>query len=149
MRRPGVIVTGLVAMALIIGIVIALGGKDKKPNTNSSSESTSSTPASTNVNNANPSTEATQTAAAITYGESGFSPAKVTVNSGDSVTIKNTSSQGLQFNSNPHPVHTDDTDLNVGTIAPGQSQTFTATKKGTFGFHNHLDPSQTGTIAIK
>ena len=88
-------------------------------------------------------------AATITYSDSGFSPNKTTVKSGDAVAIKNTSSHAMQLDSNPHPVHTDDTELNIGTVSPGQTITFTVTKKGTFGFHNHLNPSDTGTIVIQ
>jgi hypothetical protein len=51
--------------------------------------------------------------------------------------------------SNPHPVHTDDTDLNVGPVAPGKSKTVVLNKKGTFGFHNHLNTSETAEITIE
>jgi plastocyanin len=88
-------------------------------------------------------------AATITYSDSGFSPSKITVKAGDTVAIKNTSSSEMQFDSDPHPVHTDDEELNAGAVEPGQSVTFTVTTKGTFGYHNHLNPSDTGTIVIQ
>jgi len=87
-------------------------------------------------------------AATITYTDNGFSPAKTTVNSGDTVAIKNDSSNVMQFDSDPHPQHTDDLDLNVGTVDPGQTVTFKVTKKGTFGFHDHLNAENTGTIVV-
>jgi hypothetical protein len=40
-------------------------------------------------------------------------------------------------------------DLNVGLVAAGQSKTFIVTKTGTFGFHNHLNPSQKASITIQ
>jgi plastocyanin len=88
-------------------------------------------------------------AATITYSDSGFSPSKTTVKSGDTVAIKNTSSSDMQFDSDPHPVHTDDEELNAGAVAPGQTVTFTVTTEGTFGFHNHLNPGDTGTIVVQ
>lgn len=88
-------------------------------------------------------------AATIIYSNSGFSPSKITVKSGDSVAIKNTSPGDMQFDSDPHPVHTDDEELNAGAVAPGQTVTFTVTTKGTFGYHNHLNPSDTGTIVVQ
>ena len=88
-------------------------------------------------------------AAVVMYTSSGFSPAMTTIKSGDSVTFENKTSDEIQVDSDPHPVHTDDTDLNVGPIAPGQSKTVTLTKKGTFGFHNHLDPSDQAKITIQ
>jgi len=90
-----------------------------------------------------------QATATITYSDSGFSPSLTTVKAGDTVAIKNTSSGDLQFDSDPHPVHTDDTELNVGTVAPGQTATFTVTTKGTFGFHNHLNPGDKASITIQ
>ena len=85
----------------------------------------------------------------ITFDGSTFSPAVLTVRTGTTVTIKNTSSADVQMDSNPHPIHTDDTDLNVGLVSPGQSQTFMVVKKGSFGYHDHLDPSIQGTITIE
>lgn len=85
----------------------------------------------------------------ITFNGNQFSPATLVVKSGTMVTIKNASSQELDFDSDPHPVHTDDTDLNVGIVTPGKSATFTATKIGAFGYHDHLDPSIHGKITIQ
>jgi plastocyanin len=87
--------------------------------------------------------------ATITYTDNGFEPATTTVKSGQSVIFKNSSSSGIQIDSNPHPVHTDDTDLNVGAIAAGASKIATLTKSGTFGFHNHLQPSNQAHITIQ
>ncbi len=100
----------------------------------------------------NPTTSNSNTknaAATITYSSSGFSPSTTTVKSGDVVAIKNTSSDELQLDSDPHPVHTDDTELNVGTVNAGQTVTFTVTTKGTHGFHNHLNPGNTGTLIVQ
>lgn len=96
-----------------------------------------------------PAKSSSQAAATITYSDSGFSPSSTTVKAGDTVAIKNSSSNDLQFDSDPHPVHTDDTELNVGTVASGQTVTFTVTTKGTFGFHNHLNPGDKGSITIQ
>lgn len=84
----------------------------------------------------------------ITYSDSGFTPKTVTVHSGDTVTLKNTSSQSVQFDSDPHPVHTNNPELNVGEVPSGQSSSFTVSTKGTHGYHNHLNPGQTGTIVV-
>lgn len=65
----------------------------------------------------------------ITYTDNGFSPATLTVEAGSTVTIRNESSETMQFNSDDHPVHGDDADLNVGTVRAGESKTFTVTKK--------------------
>jgi plastocyanin len=85
----------------------------------------------------------------ITFDGTQFSPATLTVKSGAVLKVKNTSPQDLQMDSDPHPVHTDDTDLNVGLVSPGQSKTFTVTKIGSFGYHDHLDPSIHAKITIE
>jgi plastocyanin len=145
---------------VIAAIVIVVGGfllfkPNKKNNTTATntqpSSSASTQSATTNSStNSTPSSSSNQSSGAtITYSDSGFSPATLTVKAGTTVTIKNTSSQPMQFDSDPHPVHTDDTQLNVGEVAPGQSMTFTPTITGTHGYHNHLDSSQTGTLIVQ
>lgn len=130
---------------IVVAIILIAGGGYLAVHKNKAASSTSS---QTNSQGSNSGQNAV-VAATITYDSSGFSPASVTVKSGDKVEIKNTSSNDVQVQSNPHPLHTDDPDLNVGVISAGQSTTFTVTKTGSFGYHNHLDPSQTGKITIQ
>ncbi|HSW85625.1 MAG TPA: cupredoxin domain-containing protein [Candidatus Saccharimonadales bacterium] len=107
-------------------------------------------PAVTNTTPKSSSAAPTQNVAnTITFDGNQFSPATITVKSGSTVTIKNTSSQDLQFDSDPHPAHTDDTDLNAGLVLPGKSQTFTVIKTGSFGYHDHLDLGIRGKITIE
>lgn len=108
------------------------------------------TPASTPTAASSTASGTSQTSAAtITYANNGFGPSPIMVKSGDTVTVNNTSSVELQLESDPHPIHTDDIDLNVGLVSAGQTKTFTVTQKGTFGFHNHLKPSDRGSITIQ
>lgn len=88
-------------------------------------------------------------AATITYTNNGFEPGNVTVKSGDTVEIKNDSSRPLQMDSDPHPEHTDDPELNVGVVSPGKSQKFTLTTKGTWGYHNHLNSTDQGKVNVE
>lgn len=147
--------TGIIAV--IVAILVIGGGaflltKNKKSNSttaNSSQNTSSSTPASNATDNSNAANSNSTDAVTITYSDSGFSPSSVTVKSGGKVTVTNTSSHDLQFDSDPHPVHTDDADLNAGMVAPGKSISFTVSKKGSFGYHNHLNAGETGTIIIE
>jgi len=88
-------------------------------------------------------------ASQVTYTDSGFSPAQVSVKAGDTVTFKNDSKSNIQVNSAPHPAHTQFPELNIGSIAPGESKTVTFTTAGTKKYHNHLNPSQNGTIVVE
>lgn len=93
--------------------------------------------------------ESKPVAATITYTDDGFEPALTTVKSGDTLKIVNNSSEQLQMDSNPHPVHTDDPELNIGAVEPGTSKTFVLTTRGTWGFHNHLDPGNTAKVDVE
>lgn len=136
----------IVILALVAGGVVVLTRKSNDKKTSSSTDTSSSTPTSTD----NTVQSSTATAAAtITYGDSGFGPATVTVKAGETVEIKNTSSHGVQVESDPHPNHTDNPEFNVGSIVAGGSATITVKKVGTWGYHNHLNSSETGNIVIQ
>lgn len=55
----------------------------------------------------------------------------------------------MQFDSDPHPAHTTNPELNVGSVPPGEQMSFVVDTKGTFGYHNHLNPAQKGTIVVE
>lgn len=106
---------------------------------------------STNSTSPTQSTSTTPTAAgqSVTYSNAGFLPSSVTIMSGQTVTFTNSSSSLLQINSDPHPTHTDNPELNIGAINPGESKTVTLTTKGTWGYHNHLNSSQRGSVIVQ
>lgn len=85
----------------------------------------------------------------INYVDAGFGPDNLSVKAGTTITIKNSSTSEIQFASDPHPAHTDNTELNVGLVAGGASKSFTVTKVGVWKFHNHLNPNQTGQITVQ
>lgn len=85
----------------------------------------------------------------IDYTDSGFSPTTLNVKVGQTITVKNSSSSAMSFNSDPHPVHTSFPELNLGKIDAGQVKTLTLSKAGTYTYHNHLNPSQKGTIVVQ
>ena len=128
-----------VVIVLVIGGGYLLLNKDSVYK--SSGNSNGSTIVKTNTD--------VKVAATIIYSNNGFSPGTTSVKAGDVVAVSNTSTSDLQMQSNPHPAHTDDTDLNVGLVSTGKTKNFTVTKTGTFGFHNHLNPSDTAKITIE
>ncbi len=145
MNKTGIIAVIVVVLALAGG-AFALSQKNSDKTGSSTTNPTSST--TTTPTNTNTTSEASSENT-ITYTNDGFSPATLTVKSGTKITIKNDSSHALQFDSDPHPVHTDDPELNVGVVSPGKSMTFTATNTGSHGYHNHLNSSDTGTIVVQ
>lgn len=133
------------SVALGIVVILVLGGGYFLFNKNSSDKVATNSTNSAAVETTNN----IKAAAIIIYSSNGFSPKLTSVKSGDVVTVNNSSSGSLQMQSDPHPAHTDDTDLNVGLVSAGETKNFTATKIGTFGFHNHLNPSDTAKITIE
>lgn len=89
-----------------------------------------------------------KTATVITFTNDGFSPATLTVKKGTVVTVKNDSSTQVQFSSDDHPTHTINQGMNLRVLAAGESATFTADEVGTFGYHDHIDASKTGTLTV-
>jgi len=145
-----------VIIAVVVVVVVAGGGylafhkndsgTSKKTSTSNTTTNTGATTSSTPSETTNPSASV---AATITFTDNGFSPAVTTVKAGDTVKVTNNSSQELDFDSDPHPTHTDESELNVGPIGAGESKTFTVTKTGHWGFHDHLNPSMTGTLDVE
>lgn len=149
-RSTAAVVVVVIIILLIVGVVVA---RHKSNQPASSSNQTNSTPTPVSQ----PSQQPTNTpggstsseSANVDYTDNGFSPAAVTIKSGGTLTFVNKTSDTIQVDSDPHPEHTDDTDLNVGTIAPGQSKSVKVSKTGTFGIHNHLSPSVQGTVTVQ
>lgn len=142
-------------IAIVILVIVVAGATlwmlRKDPVATESSTNNTPTTSDSNANSSSPTDTATPTGseAVITYSDSGYSPSSVTVKAGDKVIIKNTSSRSMQFDSDPHPAHTTNPELNVGAVSPGQEMSFVVDTKGTFGYHNHLNASQKGTIIVQ
>lgn len=142
-------------IGLVIILAVAAGGagflvlRKKDTPAPATSQTTASNPDTQTALQPTTTSEQKTPAATITYTDNGFAPASINVHAGDVVKVVNNSSHNLQFSSDPHPVHTKDTELNQQTLRPGESQTFDVTKKGTFGFHDHIDSTKTGTITVE
>lgn len=97
-----------------------------------------------------PSSSPKTSAVTITISDTEFSPATVTVKAGTTVTFVN-NGQGLHRPaSDPHPTHTDlpGFDSKRG-LSTGESYSFVFDKVGTWGFHDHLNTSMTGSVVVQ
>lgn len=95
------------------------------------------------------SSEAPQSQNTVTLTSNGFSPATLTIKAGSSVTWVNKSGETATVNSDPHPIHTAYPPLNLGSFSDGATLSLTFDKPGSFGYHNHLQPSEKGTIIVQ
>lgn len=102
--------------------------------------------------------------ATIVYGDKGFSPANIEVSENTRVVFQNNSTKDFWPASNNHPSHTlypgsgisecgkvtDGSNFDAcGPVKPGVLWSFVFKEKGTWGYHDHLNPSQAGTIVVK
>ncbi|HSW75171.1 MAG TPA: cupredoxin domain-containing protein [Candidatus Saccharimonadales bacterium] len=137
MNKTMKLVVALVVVIIVVVSGVLLFGKKKTnaPSTNNSSASNSS--------------QTNSSTSTITYDGNQFEPQTLTIKAGSKVKIVNQSSDSpLSFDSDPHPTHTDEPELNAGSIDPGVSTQITVTKVGNWGYHNHLHPEQTGRIVV-
>lgn len=87
---------------------------------------------------------------AVSIGSAGFVPAQIKVKAGAKVTWTNQDTVAHQPSSNPHPTHTDLAEFGTGPVLEaGQTFSFTPTKPGTWGYHDHLNPTLVGTIEVE
>ena len=100
----------------------------------------------------------------VTYTNEGYSPSEMTVRVGTIVIWQNNSSQNMWTASAMHPSHivysgsslSEHCPDTAGTsfdtckgIAPGSSWSFTFNKKGSWGYHDHLNASHFGKIIVE
>lgn len=108
--------------------------------------------------NMGPSTGSTCTASStsttITISNNAVCPQNITVPRGTQVTFVNNDTRTHEMTSDPHPEHSDCTELNaVGNLVPGQSrQTSNLVVARRCGFHDHINfqtNSLKGSITIQ
>jgi len=153
MNSTGKIITAIIIVAVIAGGAFLLTNKksDEKTteDTSGSSSQNQNSGTSGSTDNGTSSNDGQTADVTITYDGSSFNLSATTIKSGGTVKVVNDSDEDLDFDSNPHPVHTDNPELNAGDIAPGDSKTFVLKTKGAWGFHNHLNSSQKGELTVE
>lgn len=85
----------------------------------------------------------------VTYTDGGFGPSAVTVTQGTTVAFVNESSRSMWVASAVHPTH----QLLPGfdqltSVAKGGTYEYTFSKVGTWKYHNHMNPADTGSIVV-
>lgn len=94
----------------------------------------------------------TQTAetAEVTYTDDGFSPETTTVEAGTTVTWVNESDGQMWVASSVHPTHNElpEFDQRNG-VETGGEFSFQFDETGEWGYHNHLNPSDKGTVVVE
>lgn len=80
----------------------------------------------------------------------GFTPSTITVHAGDYVQFVNKDTVAHRPASDPHPTHTDLPGFDSkNPLQPGDKYRFQFTKVGTWGYHDHLNPTTHGEVIVK
>lgn len=85
----------------------------------------------------------------VNYTATGFDPQEVKVKVGTKVTWVNKSGHAGNVSSAVHPTHQVYPKLNLGNFDDGESLELVFDEKGTFKYHNHLNPTQFGSVVVE
>lgn len=86
---------------------------------------------------------------AVTVTGSGYDPQSLTVKAGTKVIWTNKSGTAVTVDSALHPTHLVYPPLNLGQLEDGSSVELVFDKPGTYRYHNHLNPTQFGSIIVE
>ena len=140
---------GLLALVLVTGAgFLFLSGKqnNSQSQNNQSSETTTNTE---ELPTSEPTEEVTANETQVELTTSGFSPNEITINKGTKIVWTNSSGKAATVDSVSHPVHSDYPKLNLGSFNDGETLELIFNETGTFKYHNHLNPSQNGSVIVK
>lgn len=158
------VIIGIVAAVIIAvgGFFLLRGSLYQTPSSNLAPQSTSqgTAPIAPVPTTQAPVTQGTSPAEqnVVTYTHAGYSPNTITIKAGETVNFKNNSSQSMWTASGVHPTHRlyPTTGGCIGStfdackgVQPGNSWSFKFDIAGTWKYHNHLSPGDTGTIVVK
>lgn len=86
----------------------------------------------------------------VIYSDEGYLPQRITIQAGETVAFVNQSSRDVWTASDPHPSHTDLPELDARRAeAPGATYMFTFNQPGEWGYHNHLNSTQSGVVIVQ
>lgn len=129
------LITALVIVAIIAVVAIVVTGRD--------------TGEDTTATNTDGSSESADDVVTITYDGTSFSPAEVRVESGGTVKFVNESDTTIEPSSDNHPTHEANPEINFGEIEPGESSSVSVSEEGSWEYHDHLNPDNTGMIIVE
>ncbi len=139
----------IIAVLVLIGAVVVILGKSGNKSAQPSVMSQPGTPAQSTTNPRTGGTTPKETIANVNLTSSGFDPKTVTIKTGTRVIWVNKSGGGATVNSDVHPTHQLYPPLNLGQFPDGSSVQLVFDKAGTYKYHNHLNPAQTGTVVVQ
>jgi len=136
----------IIAVLIIVVAVVMVSGKFGKKTTApvSNTTQTQQQPQAGKVTTIN-----NEQIITITATNSGFDPETITIKSGTRVIWTSTSDGPVAIASADHPTHKVYPPLNLGSFEKGSSVQLVFDKPGTYKYHDHLNPENTGTVVVE
>lgn len=134
---------GLIVLAAGVGVGwYVLQAKPKEEMTKFREAANTATDAGLNVT-------APTARSTVTYSDTGFAPKTLTVKKGTTVRFVSTATGGMWVASAVHPTH----QLLPGfdqlkSVGKGGTYDYAFVKVGTWKYHNHVNPSDVGTVIV-
>ena len=135
MNKKYLLGIGILLIVVIAGLIAWKSVKNAHPVGSSKSSAYQRAPLPKEVN--------------VTLSKNGFSPSKITIYVSTAVRWTNKSGDKQTVNSDYYPTNQLHRELNFGIFANDSSVTYTFTKPGTYGYHNQLNPKESGEIVVK
>lgn len=137
-------------LLIIVVLIVALGAFTFFGNKKTTPTTSTKQPGSTGSQQATPiAIDANRQITNVILGDSGFTPKDITVKVGATVIWINKSGKAATVNSANHPTHQLYPFLNLGEFANASSVQVVFDKAGKYSYHNHLNPSETGTVTVE
>lgn len=136
----------VVVIAIIAGGILLLGNKNTNNLVPDEPAATTTEPEEQQSAEAPTFSEHSNT---IALTESGFDPQTLTVKVNTEVSWVNKSGATATVNSDPHPIHSNYQPLNLNSFEEGGFLKIVFDEPGTYNYHDHLNPSMTGTIIVE
>ena len=140
------ILFGVIALIVVVGFMLVSNKKSSE--TAPQTQTTEQNPYVTEPTITTQGEEQTQEAA-VTITSSGFEPAITNIKVGEKVVWTNKSGDAATVNSYAHPTHLIYPRLNLNDVPVNGSVSLVFDTAGTYKYHDHLNPSRTGTVEVK
>lgn len=137
--------TIVIAVVLVTGLALFLLTSQPKTNQSTPTKQVTNAQPTTVSPSLNKTTETTN----VIITTSGFTPETIKIKPGTKVVWTNKGGETVTVNSDLHPTHLLYPPLNLGELSNGASVELVFDKPGTLKYHNHLNPSQTGTVIVE
>jgi plastocyanin len=140
-------------IAVLILAILALVGfwffviNDQEADTTQIEPVTNTTPSETNNDDEE---EHESKNVEASYDGSKFTPNEIKIQHGSTITFVNNSQKAMWVASDVHPTHEELAEFDAKRgVEPGETYSFTFEQPGTWGFHDHLNPTAVGVVVVE